>query len=134
MEQTIEKIKGLARESLSREAGERRTIELEKYLRNKLDEYSNALGIPKEEILEVWEEQRTCSVTNYYQEANQPSIKAGKVRVFENVEEMLQAIGDKKFRCPSCNGISTNAYSCNSGEEMSKGKLCNWKVYGLFGD
>lgn len=134
MEKTIEKLKELARDSWSGETGESRAKDLEEYLRNKLDEYSCALGIPKEEILQSWEEDRTYSAINYYQEANQPSIKAGKVKVFNTTEEVLKAIGEKKFRCPSCNGISSNPYSCNSGEEMSKGKICNWKVYGLFGD
>lgn len=134
MEQTIEKLKEHARNSWSGETGEQRARDLETYLRNKLDEYSNSLNIPQEEILKSWEEDRTYSAINYYQEANQPSIKADKVKVFESVEEMLQEIGEKKFRCPSCNGISTNPYSCNSGEEMSKGKTCDWKVYGLFGD
>jgi len=134
MEQTIEKLKEQARKSWSGETGEQRARDLETYLRNKLEEYSNALNIPKEEILKSWEEDRTYSAINYYQESNQPSIKSDKVKVFETVEEMLQAIGEKKFRCPSCNGISTNPYSCNSGEEMSKGKTCDWKVYGLLGD
>jgi hypothetical protein len=90
--------------------------------------------MPQKEILEAWEKDRTYSAINYYQEANQPSFKADKVMVFETVDELYQAIGDKKFRCPSCGGISTNPYECNSGEEMSKGKICDWKVYGLFGD
>lgn len=134
VEQIIEKLKEQARKSWDGEIGERRAVELEKYLRRKLEEYSNALGIPQKEILEAWEKDRTYSAINYYQEANQPSIKADKVKVFENVEEMLEAIGEKKFRCPCCNGISTNPYECNSDQEMSKGKTCNWKAYGLFGD
>lgn len=134
VEKTIEILKGKARDSWSGETGEKRAEDLEKYLRAKLEEYSNALDIPQEEILNAWEQDRTYSAINYYQEANQPSIKSDKVKVFETVEEMLQEIGEKKFRCPSCNGISTNPYSCNSGEEMAKGKTCDWKVYGLFGD
>ncbi|WP_029265740.1 hypothetical protein [Virgibacillus alimentarius] len=134
MEQIIEKLKGKARNSWSGEIGEQRAIELEKYLRGKLEEYSNALEISQEEILKSWEEDRTYSAINYYQEANQPPIKGDKVKVFETVEEMLQVVGERKFRCPSCNHISTNPYECNSGEEMSEGKICDWKVYGLFGD
>lgn len=134
MEQTIDKLKGIARDSWEGKVGEQRAIELEKYLRTKLVEYSNALGISQEAILKSWEEDRTYNAINYYQEANQPSLKADKVKVFETVEELLQAVGEKKFRCPSCNGVSTNPYECNSGEEMSKGKKCDWKVYGLFGD
>ena len=134
MEKTIEMLKQKARDSWSGKTGEKRAVELESYLRNKLNEYSNALNIPQEEILKSWEDDRTYSAINYYQEVNQPSIKSDKVKVFETIEEMLQAVGEKKFRCPSCDGISTDPYSCNSGDEMSKGKTCDWKVYGLFGD
>ena len=134
MEQTIEKLKGLARDSWSGRTGEERAEQLEKYLREKLADYSSALDIPQEEILRAWEEQRTYSAINYYQECNQPSIKAGKVKVFDSVDDMLKAIGDKQFRCPACEGISNNPYKCNSGKEMSKGKVCDWNVGGLFGD
>ena len=134
MEQTIEKLKEQANNSWSGETGEQRAVELEKYLRSKLAEYSNALKISQEKILQSWEEDRDYAAINYYQEANQPSINAEKVKVFETVEDMLQAIGEKKFRCPSCNGVSSNPYKCDSQKEMLKGKTCDWKVYGLFGD
>ena len=32
-----------------------------------------------------------------------------------------------------CKGITTDYQECNSGKKMSKGKICNWKSYGLFG-
>lgn len=134
MEQTIEKLKEAARNSWSGETGEKRAEELEKYLKSKLAEYSNALNIPQEEILEAWEKDRTYSAINYYQEANQPKIDSEKTRVFETVQDLLDNIGEKEFRCPACGHISTDPYACNSGEEMSKGKTCDWKVYGLFGD
>ena len=133
MEQTIEKLKGLARDSWSGKTGEERAIKLENYLRKKLSEYSESLNIPQEEILKSWEGQRTYSAINYYQECNQPSIKAGKVKVFKSVEDLLEAIGDKKFRCPACDGISTSPYSCDSGKKIDR-KTCDWKVYGLLGD
>lgn len=134
MEVIIEKLKTEARKSWSGEVGEDRARNLEKYLRNKLDEYSIALNLSKMDLLNAWEEQRNYSAINYYQEANQPSINKDRVKVFKSVDEMLQAIGDKKFRCPSCSGISTNPYECNSGKEMSQDKVCDWKVYGLFQD
>lgn len=46
---------------------------------------------------------------NYYQEANQPEIKENNVRVFDTVEQMLEAIGMKEFRCSACDGISKYA-------------------------
>jgi hypothetical protein len=134
MERIIEKLKEQARNSWSGETGERRAEDLEKYLRSKLKEYSIALNIPQEKILNAWEQDRTYSAINYYQEANQPTITSDKVRVFNTVDELLQTIGEKEFRCSSCNHISTNPYKCNSGKEMSKGKVCDWNVGGLFGD
>lgn len=134
MEQIIEHLKQQARESWSGRTGEERAENLEKYLRSKLKEYSKALGISQEEILKSWEEDRSYSTINYYQECNQPSIKNDKTKVFETVEDMLKAIGKREFRCPSCGGISSSPYECNSGLEMAKGKICDWKVYGLFGD
>ena len=134
MEQIIEKLKEQARNSWSGKTGEERAEKLENYLRNKLEEYSNDFGIDQEELLKSWEQDRDYSAINYYQEANQPTIKADHVKVFENIEEMLQTIGKKKFRCPSCNGVSNNPYKCDSGEKMSKEKTCDWNVKGLFGD
>jgi hypothetical protein len=134
MEQIIESLKQKARDSWSGEVGEQRAMNLEKYLRAKLEEYSNALGISQEELLNAWERDRDYSAINYYQECNQPAIKSDKVRIFETVEDMLKSIGDGKFRCPACGGISTNPYKCNSGLKMSKGKVCDWNVGGLFGD
>lgn len=134
MEHTIEKLKGLARDSWSGETGERRAVELENYLRNKLEEYSSVLRIPQEEILKSWEEDRTYSAINYYQEANQPALKSEDVKVFDSLKDLTESLSEHKFRCPSCNGVSTNPYECNSGEKMSIGIICDWKIYGLFGD
>lgn len=134
MEQTIDKLKGLARDSWTGRTGEERAERLEKYLREKLADYSLSLSIPQEEILQAWEDQRNYSAINYYQECNQPSIKAGKVKVFNTVDDMLKAIEDKQFRCPACEGISKNPYKCDSGKEISNGKVCDWNVGGLFGD
>jgi hypothetical protein len=105
-----------------------------KWIIDRAKHFGEKLGLNWEDILNSWEEDRDYWYMNYYQECNQPEIKGDKVRVFDTVEDMLKAIGEKKFRCPACGGISTNPYECNSGLEMSKGKKCDWKVYGLFRD
>ena len=133
MEKMIETIKDEARRSWSGEIGEKRATEVEKYLRNKLKDYSDVTGLTQEEILKAWESHRNYSAINYYQECMQPSIKSGRVKVFNTTEEMMASIGDMKFRCPACEGISTNPYRCDSGIE-NKGKTCDWNVGGLFGD
>jgi hypothetical protein len=96
--------------------------------------YAERLDLPINDILKSWVDNCNYSFVNYFQDANQPMIKGDNVKVFDTVEQLIESIGEKKFRCPVCNGISTNPYECNSGEEMSKGKICDWKVYGLFGD
>lgn len=105
-----------------------------KWAIDRANHYSEKTGIPAEEILNSWEEKRSYWYMNYYQDGNQPEIKGDNIRMFDTIEQMLESIGEKKFRCPSCNGISTNPYKCNSGKEMAKGKICDWNVGGLFGD
>ena len=99
--------------------------------------YEEKTGIPAGDILTAWESRRDYWYMNYYQNANQPLITGDSVRVFETPEELLESIGKAGFRCPWCNGVSTNPYECNSGVKVVRidGKTpetCNWKVYGLF--
>lgn len=105
-----------------------------KWVINRAKQYGEKMGLDWNEILKSWENERSYWYLNYYQDCNQPEIKSDKVRIFDTVDEMLKSMPDKKFRCPACGGISTNPYECNSGLEMSKGKKCDWKVYGLFRD
>lgn len=104
-----------------------------KWVIDRAKHYGEKLGLNWEDILDSWEADRGYWYMNYYQDCNQPEIKGDKVRVFETVKEMLKSIGGKGFRCPMCGGISKEPYKCNSGLEISKGKKCDWKVYGLFG-
>lgn len=139
MEKIIENLKDQARKSWDGKTGEERAENLEKYLREKLKHYSDILNVSQESILESWEEKRTYSAINYYQEANQPALDSNTTRVFENKKEALDSIGKKGFRCPYCKGISTNPYECNTGisitkDEKGKDVPCDWKIYGLFGD
>jgi hypothetical protein len=101
---------------------------------DRAEHYAEKTGLEAGAILNAWESGRRYWYMNYYQDCNQPLIQFDKVRVFETQDELLNSIGSPSFRCPACNGISTNPYECDSGQEMSKGKLCDWKVYGLFSD
>lgn len=96
--------------------------------------YGDKLQLNWEDVLASWEEDRSYWYMNYYQGSKQPTIKGDRVRTFETVQEMLESIGEKQFRCPLCEGISTSPYKCNSGQEMNKDKICDWNVGGLFGD
>lgn len=94
--------------------------------------YAEKTGLTPEAILDAWEKDRDYWYMNYYQDANQPSIASDKVRVFETVADLFSAIGNSGFRCPNCEAVSKSPYECNSGVK-THGKVCDWKVYGLFG-
>ena len=100
-----------------------------KWAINRAIHYGEKLGIPWNEILEAWEEDRRYWFLNYYQEANQPKIDSKDVFVFESAEDLREKVGTE-FICPHCKGISTNPYECNSGIEVD-GKKCDWKSYGF---
>jgi hypothetical protein len=96
--------------------------------------YAEKTGLAWEEILDSWENARSYWYMNYYQDANQPEIGDGAVRVFETVSDLMAAIGSKGFRCPACGGVSSSPYECDSGLKGKDKKVCDWKVYGLFRD
>jgi hypothetical protein len=94
--------------------------------------YAQKTGLTPEAVLDAWEGKRSYWYMNFYQEANQPSIESDNVRVFETVDELLSSIGKTGFRCPNCEAVTKSPYKCESGA-LAHGKVCDWKVYGLFG-
>ncbi len=106
---------------------------------NRAKHYEEKTGIPAGEILTSWESRRDYWYMNYYQDCKQPLIEGDSVRVFDTPDSLMEAIGKGGFRCPHCNGVSSDPYACNSGVRLKlinsgkKTELCNWKVYGLFG-
>lgn len=101
-----------------------------KFVRQFTAEYAEVLGLSQAEVIEAIEAKRDYSAPNFYQQANFPSLNG--VRLFDTTDAFRSAIPSKQFRCPSCNGISTDPYECNSGDTKSDGETCNWKSYGLF--
>ena len=98
----------------------------------RVEHYAESTGLPPEAILDAWESKRDYWYMNYYQDACQPVISPGKVRVFDSTGDLLASIGQPQFRCPSCGGISTSPYKCTTGLKVGK-QICDWKSYGLFG-
>lgn len=129
MEATIEKLKDQARKCWGGTAGEKLAQDHESFLRKMLADYSKNLELPQADILAALESRRNYSAVNYYQAANFPTLDG--VKVFETQADLRAAIPSMKFRCPACNGISTDPYTCNSGV-VEKGKVCDWKTWGLF--
>jgi hypothetical protein len=95
--------------------------------------YAHTLGYTQEEVLNALETQRSYSAPNYYQAAKFPRLSKN-VQIFNTIEELQLRFKYANFRCPSCNGLSTDPYECNSGlAAKTKSGKCDWKVYGLFG-
>ncbi|HCA5183032.1 TPA: hypothetical protein MW242_002656, partial [Acinetobacter baumannii] len=106
--------------------GEDTKKRLEDFLIQMLEEYSQKLGISQVDLLTALEKGRSYSVPNYYQASKFPSID--KVTIFETIEDFKNSHADKGFRCPSCEGISSNPQKCNANPTE-----CNWTSYGLLG-
>lgn len=126
-EKIISDLKKTTAESFSKESADELVI----FIRNLLASYSKILGLSEDDILTSIESKREYSAVNYYQTANFPDLE--NVDVFENEEQIREKLSSKQFRCPACEGISTHPTICNSGKEMSIGKICDWKAFGLFG-
>lgn len=134
MEQTIQKLKDLARESWSGATGEERAVRLEEFVRDMLASYSLKLDISQPDLLSAFEKRRSYSAINYYQLANFPDLS--QVTLLKNTDELKQRYPSGRFICPFCGGESTDPYECNTGLKVGKGKqgqVCDWKAYGLFG-
>lgn len=133
MEETIENLKDEARRSCPGHVGESRAVDLGKFLREMLANYSAVLGIPQPDLLAAFEKRRSYSAINYYQRANFPSLD--KVTLLKDLAEFKQRYPSGRYICPLCGGESTNAYECNTGRSVGQGnakQICNWKSYGLF--
>lgn len=94
--------------------------------------YAEKTGVPVEFILDAWERRRDYWYMNYYQESNQPLIEDRKIRVFDTGDAFVASVGKEGFRCPACGKVSRSPYQCDAGT-VTDGKVCDWKVYGLFG-
>lgn len=131
MEQLLNKIGQLAYDTWKGKTGEERRESVLKLLNKKLPHYSEKLNIPQEQILEAWERARNVTVPNWYQEANFPDLN--EVIVLDTLEQFKEKFPSHKSICPCCEGESSDYYECNSGLKVD-GKICDWKVFGLFGD
>lgn len=111
-----------------------------KWIIDRAKHYAEKTGLNWTDILDSWEERCNYWYVNYYQDCNQPKIEGNKVKVFDTVKDLHEAIKEKQFRCPCCGGVSTSPYKCNSGLEIEKAtkrkpaKICDWNVNGLFTD
>lgn len=102
------------------------------WIRDRVKHYHEKLGFSEVDILEAFEKKRTNWSANYYQDSNFPLLD-DKVKIFENTDELLEAIKSNQFICPACNQIQSNPYNCKSGYKDKNDKECNWTSYGFLG-
>lgn len=115
--------------------GSRRKPEIDRFMRFVVgisQHYAKKLNISQQEVLYLWEKNRTYWALNYYQQANFPKITAKDVYFFNSSNDFHKRFPSRQYICPACNSISTNMMICNSGKEID-GKVCDWKSFGLFG-
>lgn len=120
-----------------------------KWVLERAKHYAEKTGKTVEEIVEIWENDRSYCYMNYYQEAKQPLLTSESVIYYEDwLKELKTRFGDdhKKwaFKCPSCNNIQTaqdfidnkiedpkNKVYFNCIGRYVKGKGCDWSLGGL---
>lgn len=120
-----------------------------KWIMERAQHYSEKTGKTVEEIIEIWEKDRTYSYMNYYQEGNQPLLFFDKIYNYDDwIKELKARFGDDAkqwaFKCPSCGNTQTAQmfldhkieapenkvyYSCIG--RFVKGKGCDWTLGGL---
>jgi len=124
----IEEIKQLARYTWPGLIGDERAIEVEKFIKGFLPSYSVALNLSELELLTAIHKRRNVNVVNYYQLARFPPV--ARFTIYETQNDAMENLG-REFRCPSCSGVSTDPYECNSGLIVD-GEECSWTTFGLF--
>jgi hypothetical protein len=114
--------------------GEERVINVVTLINHRVPQYAAVMLKTELETLELFANSRDVNFTNYFQDANFPDLSG--VYVFDTVTAFKNKFPSGKYQCPRCGGTSTDYQVCNSGQIMDKKskQVCDWKVYGLFGD
>lgn len=96
-----------------------------KWIIDRANHYAERLGVTQEQVLEAWETKRNYWYMNFYQDCNQPLLDDSEMYVYDNADSLKASFEGQGFRCPSCGGVSKDAYDCSC-------EGCDWKSYGLF--
>jgi hypothetical protein len=120
-----------------------------KWVIERAKHYAEKTGKTFEEILEVWENDRTYWYMNYYQECNQPLLEGDSIIMYDDwIKELKHRFGDdaKKwaFVCPACGNIQTCQDFIDLKIESPESKVyfncigrytktsgCDWSIGGL---
>lgn len=95
-----------------------------KWVLERAKHYAAKTGKTVEEVMEIWENDRTYWYMNYYQDCNQPLLNSESIINYEDwLAELKNRFGNdaKKwaFKCPSCNNVQTSLAAL-SGAGLSK--------------
>lgn len=93
------------------------------YISTMVPEYAKVFGKTNDEMLSLFETDRSYSAPNYYQRANQSMLE--NVVVYQSKEDFFEKHPEKKYICPKCKCHSDDPQKCTV-------KPCDWKAYGLF--
>lgn len=115
---------------------------------NRAQHYAEKTGKTRDEILEIWETDRSYWYMNYYQECNQPKLEGENIIFYDEwIAQLKERFGDDSrhwvFKCPACGHLQTiqdfidhkvekpeGAYF-NCIGRFVKGVGCNWTLGGL---
>lgn len=126
-----------------------------KWILDRAEEYAEALGVTRDDVLNGWEKYRNYWYMNYYQDSKQPSLKGDQkvIKIADWLKELRSRFGeddeDWKFVCPSCGHVQSVAdfkaigvdgtkayYECISRYKNIDGKTnkkaCKYTLCGLF--
>jgi hypothetical protein len=121
-----------------------------KWVIDRAKHYAEKTNRTMEQVLEVWETNRSYWYMNYYQDCNQPELHSETIFKYDEwLEELKNRFGnDAKnwaFKCPSCGNVQTiNDFIKNNIEDPNskvyyscigryvKGIGCDWTLGGLF--
>ena len=117
--------------------GEERVDSCVNVINKRIPQYANAMGKTQLETLTIYAKSRKCNYANWFQDHYLPDLS--DVVIVDTVDDFKKKYPSGKYICPCCNAITTDYQECNSGAivnktKKSKGSVCDWKVYGLFGD
>lgn len=125
-----------------------------KWVIERAQQYADALGVSRDEVIDAWENARDYWYMNYYQECNQPSLNGSKriMKFSDWKKELIERFGENsenwKFVCPVCGHVQSIAdfkaigrdgnyvYQCCIGRftgnnDKTGVKGCNYTVNGL---
>ncbi|HBZ67561.1 MAG TPA: hypothetical protein DEO70_12055 [Bacteroidales bacterium] len=120
-----------------------------KWILDRAEHYSVKTGKTTDQILDVWEKDRTYWYMNYYQECNQPVLEGENIIFYDDWISALKArFGDDPklwaFKCPACGNIQTIQDFLDHNIETPEKKVyfncigryingigCNWSLGGL---